>query len=56
MRLLFEKNGSKDLVTNQKNEISFKTIKIGKQIWMSENLNVEKFLNGKTITEAKTKE
>ena len=31
-------------------------IKIGSQIWMSRNLNVEKFLNGELIREVKTNE
>lgn len=32
------------------------TIKIGKQQWMTENLNVETFKNGDIIPEAKTSE
>ncbi|MBU3715371.1 MAG: hypothetical protein FGM46_10580 [Ferruginibacter sp.] len=32
------------------------TVTIGKQVWMSENLNVEKFRNGDAIPEAKTAE
>lgn len=32
----------------------FKEIKIGNQIWMSENLNVDKFKNGVSILEAKS--
>ena len=32
----------------------FEEIKIGNQIWMSENLNVDKFRNGDPIKEAKT--
>ena len=33
-----------------------KEIKIGTQIWMSENLNVDCFSNGDSIPEAKTKD
>jgi uncharacterized protein (TIGR02145 family) len=35
---------------------SYKEVKIGDQIWMSENLNVDKFRNGDPIPEAKTDE
>ena len=30
-------------------------VTIGKQVWMTQNLNVDKFLNGEAIPEAKTK-
>jgi len=36
--------------------INFKSVKIGNQIWMSENLSITKFRNGDSITQAKTKE
>lgn len=31
-----------------------KEVKIGKQVWMTQNLNIDKFRNGDTIPEAKT--
>ena len=46
----------KKIKNNQsdKETISFKTTKIGNQIWMAENLNVSLFRSGDVITEAKT--
>jgi uncharacterized protein (TIGR02145 family) len=37
-------------------EVSFNEVTIGNQLWMSENLNVDKFRNGEPIPEAKTRE
>jgi uncharacterized protein (TIGR02145 family) len=41
---------------NVSNKTDFKKIKIGDQIWMAENLNLERFSNGDLIPEAKTEE
>lgn len=48
-----EKNAKKSIGNNLK-EGNLDEVTIGKQIWMTKNLNVAKFRNGDSITEAKT--
>ena len=43
-------------ITQAKNDISYKSLNIGNQIWMNKNLNFDKFRNGDPIPEAKSKE
>lgn len=47
---------SKEEGGDSKEELAIKEVTIGKQVWMAENLNVDKFLNGDLIPEAKTDE
>lgn len=57
--LLYQKEASGLFFYFQKNRFfyifksSFGEVKIGNQIWMTENLNVDKFRNGDPIVEAK---
>lgn len=43
-------------VSSNEGDISSNEVTIGKQVWMTENLNVDKFGNGDPIPHAKTKE
>ena len=49
-------NGTSNSVSNSTNSSSIKSVKIGNQTWMTENLNVDRFRNGDLIPEAKTDE
>jgi hypothetical protein len=49
-------NGGEEIENNSSNETTISEIKIGDQIWMTQNLNVDKFRNGDPIQEAKTLE
>ena len=49
-------NGSSNESTNSIESTNSGEVSIGKQVWMTKNLNVDKFRNGDPIPEAKTEE
>jgi uncharacterized protein (TIGR02145 family) len=49
-------NGSSNELSTSNEVSEFNTVTIGNQVWMTENLNVEKFRNGDVIREVITKE
>jgi uncharacterized protein (TIGR02145 family) len=54
---IYGQDQESSFVSNKANsEVSIASVIIGKQEWMTKNLNVDKFLNGDTIPHAKTAE
>ena len=49
-------NGSLQVMVSIIGNINIKKVQIGSQVWMTENLNVDRFRNGELIPEAKTSE
>ena len=46
----------KGILKDTRDGKTYNTIEIGNQVWMAENLNVDRFRNGDPIKEAKTEE
>ena len=53
---LAKESGNKTTIKSKSDNITFKTIKIGDQVWSAENLNTDRFANGDLIPEAKSDE
>jgi hypothetical protein len=49
-------NDSSNKVSHSNEKADLNEITVGKQVWMTENLNVEKFRNGDPIPHSKTAE
>jgi uncharacterized protein (TIGR02145 family) len=52
----FSNSQSFEILVDNRDNRSYKTVKIGSQVWMAENLGSQYFRNGDIIPQAKTKE